>query len=89
MSLIRRQKELKTHSIAGEDFYSLPDAARRLGFSRAKLSAGLRSRRFSFRWAKDGDTLTSRIFVSAKDVEVFIRQQERAFQRRLELNALV
>ena len=91
MSLIRRRKsdEIKPRRIGDEDFYCLSDAARRLGFSPAKLRQGLHSRRFPFGWAKDGDTETSPIYVSAKDVEIYKRAKEREFQRRLEMNAQI
>jgi hypothetical protein len=88
MSLIRPKAEsLKTHKIAGKDYYSIRDAARRLEFSRSKLADGLLSGRFPFEWAKLGDSETSPIYVSAKDVEVYVRERDRQFEIRLKQNA--
>ena len=73
--------------IGNEDFYPLKTAAETLDISESKLREGLHSGRFPFRWAKDGDLVSSPIFVAAKDVEVWKRQKDKAFLQRLRLNA--
>jgi hypothetical protein len=87
MSLFNRKpNQPKPRVIAGEEYFSMKDAAQLIGIHRVTLLTGLRTK-YPFRFAKLGDSEKSPVFIFASDVRAYIRARDLAFQKQLQQNA--